>query len=40
MNNVYGNPKDQMMNLDLCLCGTLSYMHVTMETAFVGVANH
>ena len=35
------NLKDQM-ELDLCLCETLSYTHITMETAFVGMAinNH
>ena len=36
-NNVYGNPKDQM-KLDLCICEALSYMHITMETTFVGMA--
>ena len=41
INNVYGKPKDQM-KLDLCICETLSYMHITMETAFVsvGMNNH
>ena len=29
--------KDQM-KLDLCICEALSYMHVTIETTFVGVA--
>lgn len=37
--NVYGNPKDQM-KLDLCISETLSYMHVTMKTAFVGMATN
>ena len=37
ISNVYGNLKDQM-KLDLCICEALSYMHVTIETAFVGVA--
>ena len=36
INNVYGNPKDQM-KLGLCICETLSYMHITMETIFVGI---
>ena len=36
-NNVYGNLKDQM-KLNLCIFETLSYVHSTMETAFVGVA--
>ena len=35
--NVYRNLKVQM-KLDLCICEALSYMHVTIETAFVGVA--
>ena len=35
--NVYGNPKDQM-KLTLCTCEALSYMHITMETTFVGIA--
>ena len=35
--NVYRNLKDQM-KLDLCICEALSYMHITIETAFVGVA--
>ena len=35
--NVYGNPKDQT-KLDLCTCEALSYMHITMETTFVGMA--
>ena len=35
--NVFRNLKDQM-KLDLCICEALSYMHVTMETTFVGVA--
>ena len=26
------------MKLDLCICEALSYMHSTMEIAFVGVA--
>ena len=26
------------MKLDLCSCEALSYMHITMETTFVGVA--
>ena len=26
------------MKLDLCICEALSYMHVTMETTFVGMA--
>ena len=34
---VYRNLKDQM-KLDLCICEALSYMRVTIETAFVGVA--
>ena len=34
---VYRNLKDQM-KLDLCLRETLSYTHVTIETAFVCVA--
>ena len=34
---MYGNLKDQM-KLDLCICEALSYMHVTMETVFVGMA--
>ena len=35
--NVYGNPKDRM-KLDLCICEALSYMHITMEITFVGMA--
>ena len=34
---VYRNLKDQM-KLNLCICEALSYMHVTVETTFVGVA--
>ena len=37
ISNVYRNLKDQM-KLNLCICEALSYMHVTIETAFVGVA--
>ena len=37
INSVYGNLKDQL-KLDLCICETLSYVHGTMETTFVGVA--
>ena len=37
ISNVHRNLKDQM-KLDLCMCEALSYMHVTIETAFVGVA--
>ena len=35
--NVNRNPIDQM-KLDLCICEALSYMHITIETAFVGMA--
>ena len=37
ISNVYGNLKHQM-KLDLCICEALNYMHVAIETAFVGVA--
>ena len=37
ISNVYRNLNDQM-KLDLCICEALSYMHVTIETTFVGVA--
>ena len=37
INNVYGNLKDQM-KLDLCIYEVLKYTHITMETAFVGMA--
>ena len=37
ISKVYINLKDQM-KLDLCICEALSYTHVTIETAFVGVA--
>jgi len=36
MYNVYGNLKD-WMQLDLCICKSLSCTYSTMETAFVGV---
>jgi len=39
ISNVYRNLKDQM-KFDLCTCEALSYMHVTIETAFVGVATN
>ena len=32
--NVYGGQTKP----DLCICESLSYTHITMETAFVGVA--
>ena len=35
--NVYRNLKGQM-KLNLCIGEALSYTHVTIETAFVGVA--
>ena len=35
--NVYRNPIDQM-KLDLCIREALSYTHVTIETAFAGMA--
>ena len=34
---MYRNLKDQM-KLDFCICEALSYKHITMETAFVGMA--
>ena len=34
---VCGNLKDQM-RLDLCIYEALSFMYITMETVFVGVA--
>ena len=37
ISNVYINLKGHM-KLDLCIGEALSYMHVTIETAFVGVA--
>ena len=37
ISNVYRSLNDQM-KLDLCICEALSYMHVTIETAFVGMA--
>ena len=37
ISNVHRNLKGQM-KLDLCIGEALSYMHVTIETAFVGVA--
>ena len=37
ISNVYRNLKDQM-KLDLCICEALIYSHITIETAFVGVA--
>ena len=37
ISNVYRNLKYQM-KLDLCICESLSYTHVTIETAFVGMA--
>ena len=37
ISKVYINLKDQM-KLDLCICEALIYMHVTIETAFVGMA--
>ena len=37
ISNIYRNLKDQM-KLDLCICEALSYTHITLETAFVGVA--
>ena len=37
ISNVYRNLNDQM-KLDLCICEALSYTHVTIETAFVGMA--
>ena len=37
ISNVYRNLKDQM-KLDLHICEALSYMHVTIETTFVGMA--
>ena len=37
ISNVYRNLKDQMKH-DLFICEALSYMHVTLETTFVGVA--
>ena len=37
ISNVYRNLKGQM-KLDLCIGEALSYTHVTIETAFVGVA--
>ena len=37
INSVYGNLQDQM-KLDLYICEALSYMHSTIETAFVGMA--
>jgi len=37
ISNVYRNLKDQM-KLDLCICEAPSYMHVTIETTFVGMA--
>ena len=37
ISNVYRNLKDQM-KLDFCICEALSYMHVTIETTFEGVA--
>ena len=37
ISNVYRNLKDQM-KLDLCICESLSRTHITIETAFVGVA--
>ena len=36
ISNVYRSLKDQM-KLDLCICEALSYTHVTIETAFVGL---
>ena len=37
ISNVYRNLKGQM-KLDLCIGEALSYMHVTIETTFVGMA--
>ena len=37
ISNVYRNLKS-LMKLNLCIGEALSYMHVTIETAFVGVA--
>ena len=37
ISNVYRNLKG-LMKVDLCIGEALSYTHVTIETAFVGVA--
>ena len=37
ISNVFTNLKDQM-KLNLCISEALSYMHVTIETTFVGMA--